>query len=151
MRFRKVLATGCVERRNTHSNVWRLPMHRVVWMSWRDKWEGKPFCDLQEVYAKRKGRTEGDISVNCVVLYIRGFTRYNWQQILLTWKITVVLHNSFMSPCVSFSNVFPHYRRCHKVVYKCVLGRLYICCQILFIYSFMLFPFSSHYMKKLHI
>lgn len=100
-----------------------------LWMSWRDKWEVKPFCDLQEVYAKQKGRTEGDISVNCAVLYIRGFTGYNWQQILLTWKITVVLHNTFMSPCVSFSNVFPHYRRCHKVVYKCALGRLYICCQ----------------------
>lgn len=100
-----------------------------LWMSWRDKWEVKPFSDFQEAYVKWNGRTEDDRSINSVVLYIRIFTGYGWQQILLTWKITVVLHNSFMSPCVSFSSVILCHGRCHKEVYKYVLSSLYICYQ----------------------
>lgn len=58
--------------------------------------------------------------------------RFYWIQLTtnsVNMKNNSCLHNSFMSPCVSFSNVFLHYRRCHKVAYKYMLGRLYICCQ----------------------
>lgn len=103
---------------------------RQLGISCRAKWEGKHFRELWNVYAKLKGRTEGDGSVNGVVLYITIFcgirlTKYSVN--MKKWQSA--LPNSFMSLCVSFSGVFVCYGSYHYGIYKYMLYSMCFCCQ----------------------
>lgn len=70
-------------------------------ISRRAQWEDKHFRELWNVYAKLKERTEGDRSVNGIVLYITFFCRIR----LIKYSVNMkkwqsALPNSFMSLCI---------------------------------------------------